>query len=169
MLHTLEGRGWQIKRSAQSNLLLPDTIQHCYPQLPKEISEFICSLELCTNSEQTVWLMCCKDYVITSEKTFERNFCELLSLKSAEGDIELQENIHKFWDLHFPFMLAVHSDYDYLAVSLSEDSFGEIVHGSAPEFEEVSFVAASFTEFLTMFKVAAEKGETDYPLSLFSL
>ena len=24
--------------------------------------------------------------------------------------------MRKFWDAHFPFMLALHSDYDYLAV-----------------------------------------------------
>lgn len=78
-----------------------------------------------------------------------------------------QAQIRGFWDRHFPFMPAVHSDYDYLAVSLEGQSYGEIMHGFAPEFEAASMVAPSFKEFLALFKLAAAEEREDYPLSLF--
>jgi hypothetical protein len=52
-------------------------------------------------------------------------------------------------------------------VSLDEKSFGAIVHGCGPEFEETSPVAASFTEFLTLFKNFATGDRNEYPLSFF--
>ena len=90
-----------------------------------------------------------------------------MSLEVDPDDSEWQAQVRSFWDHHFPFMLAVHSDYDYLAVSLEEQSYGGIVHGFWPDFEEPSIVASSFTEFLALFEVAASGEEADYPLSLF--
>ena len=46
------------------------------------------------------------------------------------------ENITHFWDTHIPMMSAVHSEYAYLAISLSSEEYGAIVYGYAPEFEE---------------------------------
>ena len=64
-------------------------------------------------------------------------------------------------------MLAVHSDYDYLAVSLAEDSYGQIVHGYGPEFEETSIVAPSFAHFMRLFGEEAAGIRDSYPLSVF--
>ena len=64
-------------------------------------------------------------------------------------DPDAQKQVRGFWDFHFPFMLAVHSDYDYLAVSLDERFYGQVVHGCGPAFEETSLVAPSFSLFLT--------------------
>ncbi len=63
-----------------------------------------------------------------------------------------QQAIRRFWDRYFPFMLAVHSDYDYLAI---DTETGKVVHGFAPEWEEPLVVAESFANFLDQFRLAA--------------
>lgn len=47
-------------------------------------------------------------------------------------------------------MMAPNDDYDYLAIALSEAERGNVVHGSAPEWEEASRVADSFDDWLVM-------------------
>lgn len=167
LLHALESRGWQVRRSASGAPLLPASIQQRYSCLPEELTQFLSGLDLCTNREQTVWFMTREDYTETDPAKFEWNFCESLSLESAEDNAEAQVKIRSFWDRHFPFMLAVHSDYDYLAISLDERSYGEIVHGFGLEFESPTTVAPSFLEFLIIFKGVAEGIEDEGLLSFF--
>jgi hypothetical protein len=167
LLRALEGLGWQVRRSASPEPLLPASIQQRYSCLPKELTQFLSGLDLCTNKEQTVWFMTREDYAETDPAKFEWDFCESLSLESAESDAEAQVKIRSFWDRHFPFMLAVHSDYDYLAISLAERSYGEIVHGSELYFESPTTVAPSFLEFLIIFKGVAEGKEDEGLLSFF--
>jgi hypothetical protein len=64
-------------------------------------------------------------------------------------------------------MMAVHSDYDYLAVRLAQPNLGSIVHGFAPEWDHPSLVARSFEEFLARFAEEAASPEPAYPYSLF--
>ncbi len=167
LLRALESVGWQVERSTSSDPLLPGTIRLRYLLLSEEVTGFLSSLDLCTNRDQTVWFMCREDYVQTDVQRFSWDFCESLNLETAARDVEWQSQIRSFWDKHFPFMLAVHSDYDYLAISLDEDSKGSIVHGFAPDFELPSVVASSFAEFLTRFKDVVEGRNDEYPLSLF--
>jgi hypothetical protein len=44
-------------------------------------------------------------------------------------------------------MMAPDGDYDYLAIALAQ---GAVVHGCAPEWEEVSRVADSFEDWLLL-------------------
>ena len=56
-----------------------------------------------------------------------------VSLAAVEGDASAAREIQQYWDRHIPFMMAVHSDYDYLALQTSGDpAFCAVVHGSAP-------------------------------------
>lgn len=87
-----------------------------------------------------------------------------MALEAATGDPDWQSEISDFWDRHFPVMLAVHSDYDYLAINIDD---GSVAHGSAPDWEETSPVAGSFPEFLRALESEAELVEARYPLSLF--
>jgi hypothetical protein len=61
-------------------------------------------------------------------------------------------------------MLAVHSDYDYLAIRLSD---GSVVHGFAPEWDAPSPIAGSFAEFLTAFEREAASAAPRSPLVIF--
>ena len=165
LLTVLQERGWRIQHGASSEPLLPPHVRQRYPRVPAELTGFLETIESCTNAAEDVWFLCRADYRRTDEQSFRWNEFELMGLET--DDIEWQGQIRGFWDLHFPFMLAVHSDYDYLAVSLHERSHGQIVHGCGPEFEEASPVAPSFAQFLTLFGEAAAGVRANYPLSYF--
>jgi hypothetical protein len=163
----LEKKGWNIRRSPAAEPLLPPPLRARYPRLPADLIGFLEVLESCVNSEENVWLLCPGDYrTDPGPEAFRWNEFELMSLE-ARDDPEKQKEIRRFWDLHFPFMLAVHSDYDYLAVSLAPETYGQIVHGCGPEFEEISTVAASFAAFLSLLKDEAAGATDGYPLCYF--
>jgi hypothetical protein len=164
LLAVLEERGWRIQRSASSEPLLPPLVRRRYPRVPAELTGFLEAIESCTNAAENVWFLCRADYRQTDDQGFRWNEFELWGLE--RGDPEEQTQVRGFWDLHFPFMMAVHSDYDYLAVSLDERSYGQIVHGCGPEFEETSLVAPSVSQFLALLREAAG-GEASYPQSYF--
>ena len=167
LLIVLEEIGWRIRRSVSPEPLLPPSVLRRYPDLPQDLTRFLEGLESCVNRDENAWFLCREDYRRTDEEGFRWNENELMSLEWAEGDPEREVQVSSFWDRHFPFMMAVHSDYDYLAVSLDDSSYGEVMHGFAPEFEEPSVFVPSFAEFLALFKQAASGDKEDYPLRLF--
>lgn len=97
---------------------------------------------------------------------FAWNAFERMAL-DASVDPEEAEEVTRFWDRHFPFAIAVHSDYDYLAVCLTEESFGAVVHGFAPDWEDPSPVSATVGEFLEAFAAAAVAVSSAYPYDVF--
>ena len=137
VLKELEARGWKIERSTSREPLLPAEISRRYPRIPGELIGFL-----------------------------EMNEFELMSL-DQDDDVEWKTQVRGFWDRHFPFMLAVHSDYDYLAVSLDGRSYGEVVHGCGDDFLQPSAIAPSFAEFLTLFREFVASRRDDYPLGVF--
>lgn len=165
LLQALQARGWMIAHSDSAEPLLPPDLQQRYPRLPAELTAFLETIDSCANAEETVWFLCREDYRLRDAERFRWNEFELMILEDADADA--QERVRRFWDRHFPFLLCVHSDYDYLALSLDEKSFGAIVHGCGPVFEETTQVASSFTEFLTLFRKYATGDRDDYPLSYF--
>jgi hypothetical protein len=167
LLLVLQDRGWRIERSASREPLLPVEVARRYPRLPVELTRFLERIESCVNVDENVWFLCRADYRRTDEQGFRWDEFERMSLEAASGDLEWQAQVRSFWNRHFPFMMAVHSDYDYLAVNLEERSYGAVVHGSGPEFEETSIVAASFAQFTTLLRETAAGHSDEYPLSSF--
>ena len=165
LLTALEAKGWSIQRSDSSGPLVPPELSGRYPRLPAELVEFLQAMDSCVNADETVWFLCREDYRRTDGESFRWNEFELMCLE--DNDADARDRIRRFWDLHFPIMLCVHSDYDYLAVSLDEQSYGQVVHGCGPEFEETTTIAGSFTQFLAMFRERALNHRDDYPLSMF--
>jgi len=167
LLAALEKKGWTIRRGAVAEPLLPPPLRARYPRLPADLTGFLEALESGENGKENIWFLCPSDYrTDPGPEAFRWNEYELMGLEARDGPKE-QEKIRRFWDLHFPFMLAVHSDYDYLAVSLTPETYGQIVHGCGPEFEETSTVAASFAEFLSLLKEEAAAATDGYPLCYF--
>jgi hypothetical protein len=165
-LAALRQRGWTIQSAASRDPLLPADLRQRYPRLPAEVTDFLESIESCVARDETVWFLCRADYRRTDGEGFRWNEFELITLEDQTA--EAQAQIRAFWDFHFPFMLAVHSDYDYLAVSLDDRSYGRIVHGCGPAFEDTSTVAPTFAQFLALFRdMAAGHGDEGYPLSCF--
>ncbi len=131
--------------------------------VPDDVTDFLGQLEVCCSADETAWFLTAADFGRTSGEGFRWNEYELMAIEAAEGDPALVSDITAFWDHYFPVMLAVHSDYDYLAVRLDD---GSVVHGCAPEWEDPTPVAGSFAEFLHMFEAQAA-GDAQYPLRLF--
>jgi hypothetical protein len=117
LLAVLQQKGWNTQRSTATEPLLPPDVQARYPRLPAELTGFLSAIESCVNAEETVWFLSREDYRRTDGDAFRWNEFELMTLEGEE-DVALRQEVRGFWDRHFPFMLAVHSDYDYLAVSL---------------------------------------------------
>jgi hypothetical protein len=173
LLESLRKLGWRVEpRSIPGPLLSPHQAVR-YPVLPADLVAFLVSLETCCNRSQDAWFLTATDYAETSSETFRWNEFERISLESAaeDGDEERAKEVRAFWDAHFPFMMAVHSDYDYLAVQVGDGRFsrGSIVHGTGDDFEEPSLVAQSFDRFLALLKDAAEAPDPDYPFDVFLL
>ena len=166
LLAALEKKGWTIRRSAAPEPLLSPPLRERYPRLPADLTGFLEALESCVSADETVWFLCPGDYGVVGPEAFRWNEYELMSLEATD-DPGKQAEIRRFWDLHLPFMLAVHSDYDYMAVSLAEKTFGQIVHGCGDDFEAPSPVAASFAEFLSLLKEEAAGATDGYPLCYF--
>ena len=165
VLKELEGRGWKIQRSASREPLLPVEISRRYPRIPDELIDFLQSIDSCVNAEESIWFLCRADF-LRGEEGFRWNEFELMSL-NRDDDAEWKPQVRAFWDRHFPFMLAVHSDYDYLAVSLEERSYGEVVHGCGDDFLQPFAIAPSFAEFLKRFREFVASRRDDYPLGTF--
>lgn len=165
LLKALESRGWKVQRSASREPLLPPEVRQRYPRVPAELVAFLESLDSGVNADETVWFLCREDFRRTDDQGFRWN--EFERMVSEDASPEDQLRTRQFWDRHLPFMLCVHSDYDYLAVDLDSRSYGAIVHGCGPGFEETSLVAPSFERFLKIFKEAVAAGRDDYPLGYF--
>jgi hypothetical protein len=138
-----------------------------YPHLPGSFASFLGAFGKCHNAREDSWFLGPNEYRSKDPTGFRWNECELMSLKTIEDD-EAAGAIRRYWDKHIPFMVAVHSEYDYLALQTCDDpAFCAVVHGSAPEFETSSVVAPSFEAFLVAFQEAAESTDPSYPLALF--
>jgi hypothetical protein len=166
LLRELERKGWIIQPGTSREPLLPPAVSQRYKRLPSDLVAFLEKLDSAVNADETVWFLCREDYRRTGGESFRWNEFEVMSLE-YDDDAEWKLQVRSFWDRHFPFMLAVHSDYDYLAVSLDERSFGEIVHGCGDDFLEPSPVAPSFAEFLRLHREAAAGRHDEWPLNCF--
>lgn len=165
LLATLSRNGWCVVRRRLREDLLPRELQARYPRLPAELETFLSNLQLCRNGKDTVWFLTRENYHPTPDDQFRWNEHERMSLDAADDNDEMVR-IRTYWDRHFSFLFAVHSDYDYLAVDLSHETYGQIVHGYMPEPEQSSLVARSFMEFVEMF-IESLHGNAKYPLSCF--
>ena len=163
----LRKRGWVIREASERIPLLPDTLRERYPSVPREVASFLEGLEVCHNADESVWLLTPKDFRPTEPDAFRWNEYEQMALETVPGNAAAQAAIRAFWNDHLPIVLAVHSDYDYVAVRLVEPDAGSIVHGFAPEWEEPLRLARSFEEFVRSYTAEATSGNAEFPYSVF--
>jgi hypothetical protein len=167
LLRELRKRGWVISESRDKPVLLPDYVRARYPSIPAEVADFLCGLERCHNPAENAWILTPSDFRKTDDEGFRWNEYELMALDSAQNDPAWQAEVRAFWNQHLPIMMAVHSDYDYLALRLAAPNFGAIVHGAALEWENPSIIAGSFQEFVLRFTAEAASSEPAFPYSVF--
>ncbi len=146
---TLHKNGWTVVKQDLRPERLPECIASRYHTLPAEWVEFLNSISLCVNPDETAWFLCMNDFTKQDDNAFRWNEFELMSLRAAmdENDAEWQNAIVKFWDNHLPVYLSVARGYEYYAIRMSD---GAVVHGAEPEFEETTFTAPSFARFAEM-------------------
>ena len=153
-LKIIEEAGFLVTRRNEHKGL-SDNILSRYKKIPTEYLNFLNQFETITNKEDNVWFVSIEDFNEETETDFTWNAFELMSLEAFEEDKEESERIRKFWDNHIPILMSVR-EYEYLAICLTEDRFGEIVHGIEPEFEEVSKVCNNFEELIDLMKDPSE-------------
>ena len=167
LFEALRARGWEIKEQAGVAELLPAEVRARYPHVPAAVAEFLGGLDVCHNATEDAWMLTPEDFRKTDPDGFRWNEYELMALEGEDNNPELQAEVRSFWNEHFPIMMAVHSDYDYLAVRLAEPERGSIVHGFAPEWNSPTRIARSFEEFLTLFTKEARSSQAEYPFDVF--
>lgn len=145
LLDELRRRGWEVRETDGSRALLPAELCVRYGDVPPAMRMLLGAVDRCARADGQAWFITGADYHGVSDTAFAWNEVEVMSRDAADGDAAGQLVVSRFWDAHIPFMLATHSDYDYLAVRVAD---GAVVHGYAPEWEEAALVAPNFDAFL---------------------
>ncbi|WP_108868936.1 SMI1/KNR4 family protein [Aquimarina aquimarini] len=123
-----------------------------YVNLPAEYLIFLRGFESITNMSDTIWFNSNNDFNAESDNEFKWNEFELLSLEWSEDDDDELINIVDFWKNHIPIILSVKDGFQFLAICLENEKYGEIVHGREPVFEDVTKICNSFNELIYLFE-----------------
>ncbi len=148
LIKQLAEKGWRVNLT-NTAFILPREIRERYKALPVEVSDILSGISACISPDEKSWLLCMPDYHSESEAAFSWNEFEKESLQAAEGDDDWLNEIKAFWDTHFPVFISIRSGYEYSAISLDKESFGMIVSGREPEYEETTVIASSYSEFIS--------------------
>lgn len=141
----MKENGWNIEWNETQTEYLPAPIVNRYGKIPKEWLDFIKSVKCMISPDETMWFLCVEDFAIQNNKAFQWNEWELISLESAENNMEWKNKIERFWKNHLPIVMSVKDCYSYYAIDIKD---GSIVYGEEPEFEECKIIAGSFTNFI---------------------
>ncbi len=127
-----------------------------YTNIPETYLIFLQKCKMLSNQDHNVWFISIEDYNGTSDSAFAWNEFEQLSLEAAEGSLTPQNDkteIRAFWDYCLPIAFSVKATYQYLALDLHPDNYGQIVLGNEVEFEKVVPVCQ---DIMTLFELLAQ-------------
>lgn len=148
MKEKLEDINFVVRTGQQEKL--NQTIFDRYPNLPKDYLTFLEDLEYCVTKEEKSWFNTIGDFNGTIDNGFRWNEFELMILEDYDEEIDEDAKVViEFWNNHIPFLMSCKNYYCYFAICLLTDSYGQIVYGNEPEFEETETVATDFLEFMT--------------------
>ncbi len=146
LLLNLREVGWAVCEADKDGVPpMPYEIRCRYPACPHTLLDLATSFRTVVSPDEKAWFLCSSDYAGLSESAYSWNEWELLSLEQAKDDEEWRKTIKGFWDAHIPILLSVKRGYAFYALQIES---GAIVEGEEPDFEEVSEVSGSLTEFL---------------------
>lgn len=149
-LKNIETGGFIVTRREISKELPAELLER-YENIPFEYLNFLQQFAQITNQENTAWFNSIEDFNGETDTDFKWNDFELQSLDALADDEKEVENIKNFWNNHIPILISV-TEYEYLAICLESDKYGEIVHGVEPEFEETTKVCDNFEQLMTLMK-----------------
>ncbi len=141
----MKENGWNTKWNEKQGKCLPEAITNRYGNISDEWMEFIHNISCMISPDETTWFLCAEDFAREGEAAFRWNEWECISLESADGDTEWQNEIKDFWNYHLPIVMSVKDGYSYYAIAIKD---GAVVYGTEPEFEECEIVAGSFVDFM---------------------
>ena len=118
---------------------------------PKEFIDFISSYSTLNNAEDDIWFLSYQDYINDDKEFFAWNEFEQQSIKYADDDTDILEDINFYWQEQLPFAMSVRGEYSYLSIGVGKDNLGKIFHGIEPEYEDSTCIANNFNEFLSSF------------------
>jgi len=166
-LRALARRGWIVQLGEARELLNAEQRRR-YRALPQSVDAFLAVLRECHSPGNDAWFFGPDHYACEDPHKIRWDECERISLDAFADDPLATRQIQRFWDGHFPFMMASHSDYDYLAIQMGADSApSAVVHGFAPEFEDAEVIAPSFDAFLEKLARAAGSDKPPSPFDIF--
>ena len=166
LLDALVRRGWSASLRSVRDALLPPDVARRYPHIPQDITNFLTIIQECTSETNDIWFLTAGAFAALPGPGFSWNGYERMELEGLEAETDMARVVD-FWDHHFPFMMAAHSDYDYLAVRLHPDAYGAVVHGFSPYWTQPTVIAPSFPEFRAAYLAAASTPNPEWPLSIF--
>ena len=145
----LEQSGWVIVPNSAKTPRLHEISVEKLKFAGGNFEKLITSYFSCSNLSDDVWFLSWADFSGESDSSFLWNEFEIQSLDAAMN--ELQRNqVTKFWSQHIPFLISVRSGYSYIAISIEESTFGKIVLGNEPEYEETIMLSDSLEDFFKL-------------------
>ena len=147
---------------ADPALSKPSCVAERYGALQTDVLDVLAQATRCCSGDERSWLLTYNAFEASPLQGFRWNEYEMMAPAAATTDQD-RDSISRFWDGHFPFLLSVRGDYDYLAVRLSD---GCVVHGCGPEWELPSVVAPGFDAFVGHVTEGVASGQLQYPMSV---
>lgn len=148
-LDELAKDGWDVRLLSRKKPCPKDVVLR-YAWLPKDVRSLLEEAEAIDSPDDKAWFNTSTSLAGESGAAFLWNQWELDSLAAAVDTFpKLQPGIREFWDQHFPVMMSVKSGYAYFAIQKTDLA---IVQGEELEYEEVTQVTKSFSEFLAMLR-----------------
>ena len=141
------GNKERISRALFGDTVFFGSVLGRYHWVPSSVWDFICATNLVVAPDQQSWFLTGRDYCGQSNSAFTWDEWEVQSLEAAAGDDEWCGDIKHFWDTHLPLAASVRDGYEFLA--LERDGLCVVV-GAAPDFEDVSRMAASVGDLFQM-------------------
>ena len=131
-LEAAASAGWQVeRREASEPLDLPGDVVQRYASVPESYRAFLCQVASATSADERAWFLCETQFRPSGPEGFAWNEIERMALESADDETKRQA-IRSFWDR----------------------PEGAVVHGAAPEWEQVDRLADSFEDWLSMLTTA---------------
>lgn len=157
-MEALRGAGWQVE-TADPPRPLPEAITRRYPDLPALAVEWATHVESCVSSYEGCWVPGAEDYGADpdDDRQFRWDEFERMMTEPDGADFAGAEAAVAFWDRHFPVLLYVAGDYEYVALCTDPQSpdRGKAMHGYVVDYDSPRVLADSFAGFLGMLRDAA--------------
>lgn len=163
----LEQLGWIVEQNIDQPLRLDEISIDKLKCAGTEFEELVTSYFACSNQSDDVWFLSWADYAEKSDSSFSWNEFELQSLEAALDESQ-KNQVVAFWSKHVPFLVSVRSGYSYIAMSIDDSTFGRIVTGNEPEYEETVTLSNSLTDFYKHFLDALTGKVLDPKLTPFA-